>query len=465
MATSNFFISRYTKESATEAPLYFRIRKKNPKCDLLISTFVTVNVAKWENAHKNIDSLAKYEQSKTGADVIERCEKAYNAATAIVNSGITDIKIIKKAVFNAVNSDDLKEAETAIAEKNRIDQEAERKAIEERERCENGVVNCCDRLVKGIKTGEITFIRKQKVTKYSDASVKRWTAFQKVLNAYYKENPFDWEDIDDTFYLRWTNYLRKSGYMEMTIAKLSASLKHLVIYFRGKDAAQSIHKSFDVDKTLKVAEIFLTKEELQALYDMKLSGLKEQVRDLFLIGCYSVQRFSDYSRITKENLSVSPSGNKVIRFKQKKTGVEAPIPILDDNMIKILEKYDYNVPQISDVVFNRYLKDVCEELSATVPSLAVEVKTALKQSERKDIDGYKLNEDGTIMRPRYECVSSHTARRTAITLMFLSGRYTIRQIMFLSGHKTETQCIEYIKATLGDVVDDIVLASGGKGLF
>lgn len=46
-------------------------------------------------------------------------------------------------------------------------------------------------------------------------------------------------------------------------------------------------------------EIYLTEEELQALYEMPLEGKEETARDVFLVGCYTSQRFSDTERITQ----------------------------------------------------------------------------------------------------------------------------------------------------------------------
>ena len=49
----------------------------------------------------------------------------------------------------------------------------------------------------------------------------------------------------------------------------------------------------------KAIEIYFTEAELQALYDMSLTGRQDEVRDIFLVGCYTCQRVSDYNDITK----------------------------------------------------------------------------------------------------------------------------------------------------------------------
>ena len=68
------------------------------------------------------------------------------------------------------------------------------------------------------------------------------------------------------------------------------------------ETVADVLKLGEADQTGMVSPFFrplyiAPKEELEALYDMELTGLEEKVRDVFLIGCYTAQRFSDYSRI------------------------------------------------------------------------------------------------------------------------------------------------------------------------
>lgn len=59
---------------------------------------------------------------------------------------------------------------------------------------------------------------------------------------------------------------------------------------------------------------------------MELTGTDEQVRDIFLIGCFIGQRVSDYGRIKPEWFGKTPNGVNVIRLEQKKTGNKVTIP-------------------------------------------------------------------------------------------------------------------------------------------
>ena len=56
--------------------------------------------------------------------------------------------------------------------------------------------------------------------------------------------------------------------------------------------------------------------------------------------------------------------------------------------------------------------------------------------------------------PRYDCVTTHTARRSGITNMYLSHKITIVQMMHLSGHKTQKTFMAYIKLS-ADEIDEI----------
>lgn len=61
-------------------------------------------------------------------------------------------------------------------------------------------------------------------------------------------------------------------------------------------------------------------------------------------------------------------------------------------------------------------------------------------------------------------VSSHTARRSCITNMVLSKKFTIQQMMSVSGHKTPEMFNRYVKLSLDEVADNVASAAC-DGLF
>ncbi len=65
------------------------------------------------------------------------------------------------------------------------------------------------------------------------------------------------------------------------------------------------------------------------------------------------------------------------------------------------------------------------------------------------------NSKGEVMMPRYNCVTTHTARRSGITNMYLTHKYTILQMMHVSGHKTQKTFMDYIKLSSDEIADEI----------
>ncbi len=81
------------------------------------------------------------------------------------------------------------------------------------------------------------------------------------------------------------------------------------------------------------------------------------------------------------------------------------------------------------------------------------VVTKLTQKQKKLVEDGKLvvehNEKGEVIMPRYKCVTTHTARRSGITNMYLTHKYSIVQMMHVSGHKTQKDLYGLYQTLLG----------------
>jgi len=170
---------------------------------------------------------------------------------------------------------------------------------------------------------------------------------------------------------------------------------------------------------------------LKKLYDLDLSDNKphEIVRDVFLAGCYTAQRYSDYSRISMSNIK-EIRGRKVIEIIQKKTGRKCYIPIRPE-LDAILKRYNYTLPKTFEQKVNEGIKKIADKAKIT----------ELIQTE--------TNKGGMIVKnsiPKCELIKTHTARRTGCTLMYLAGIPAI-DIMKISGHQTEKEFLKYIRVT------------------
>lgn len=57
----------------------------------------------------------------------------------------------------------------------------------------------------------------------------------------------------------------------------------------------------------------------------------------------------------------------------------------------------------------------------------------------------------TEVKQKWQLISSHTARRSAATNMYLTGRFNTYEIMALTGHTTEKSFFRYIKVSNEDI--------------
>lgn len=270
-------------------------------------------------------------------------------------------------------------------------------------------------------------------------------SYQKCLNAFYtfekdKKHHYTFDEIDKAFYESYVAYMVEHGKMPNTIGERIKNVKALMhrAYEEGLHSNVSYHTFTKPEQ--EVDNVYLTEEELDTLYKHHFSGANEMLekyRDLFLVGCYTGLRWEDYKSIRKDDFMTSMKGNPVLVVRAAKTGIRVVIPFIWKHLEDILEKYDYDLPKVSEQKFNKYIKMAC--LSAGIKTPVVITSGKYKRDEPYE---------------KWELVSSHTARRSACTNMFLRGIPTIA-IMKISGHKKESTFMKYIKVSAEENADYI----------
>ena len=244
-----------------------------------------------------------------------------------------------------------------------------------------------------------------------------------------------WESINLDFYEDFINYLQDVKNQSLNnIGKHIKTLK--VVMNEATERGINTNTSYQSRKfkapSENVMEFALTEEHLKEMIKLNLSKNKrlEQVRDIFIIGCYTGLRFSDFTHITSENIKQDEDG-KYIEIKQRKTGQYVAPPI--NNIVEtIIDKYKGHIPKpLSNQKFNKYIKEVSQ--MAGLSEIVTKTRTQGKEVV-------------TIMQPLYTFIKSHTARRTFATNMYRNGVPAI-SIMAITGHKTEKEFLRYLKIT------------------
>lgn len=244
------------------------------------------------------------------------------------------------------------------------------------------------------------------------------------------KNNIDFKDFDTSFYSQ--KYQKKMIELRMannTIGKYTQTLKTILNAANSSKYNQvnkyTYFKEYPVLKE-ESHNIFLTDEEIKAMYELNLSENTrlERVRDMFVLGCNTGFRFSDIYAISKHNIE-----GDYIKLKTFKTGKKVTVPIFKQTR-EILEKYNYELPdKISNQKFNEYIKEV-GKLAVINDKI---FKTMVRHSG-----------DETTIRNKYELISTHTARRSFCTNLY-NKKVPPLSICAMTGHSTESMLLTYLK--------------------
>jgi integrase len=304
------------------------------------------------------------------------------------------------------------------------------------------------KLLQRFIANEISFRGKSK----SLNTIKTYNTLRGHLLEYQhvKKEKVNFENINLDFFYKYVDFLSRRNQHERAIRQLRPELKNkpvdkLEINSISKDIqilkvvmGEAVDLGYTSNLTFKHSKfsvarqdtdaVYLNEDELHALYKKNLSGNKklEQVRDLFIFGCWVGLRFSDYNNVKPENI-VSIDNDLFIKIIPQKTSDLVIIPC-NPVVLDIFKKYENNVNRLpkslSNQKFNDYIKEVCKIAGLT--------------------DKGRLSTD--LNKELWECISSHTARRSFATNLYLDG-YPVIEIMKITGHRTEKAFLRYIRVT------------------
>ena len=443
-----------TKKKDGRAKLVARIQSPKLGVNILTTTTIEVDVAKYTASPTG--KLHKiYMKSPEGLRISQQLGEITSAIDYQLRQGV---KLTPEQARIII--DDIVHKE---------EREAERKRLEEIERQEKEAKRVTlnkfiDRFEKEVENGTR---QTDRGTNYAFATIKSIKQALNQFRYFQKETKtkYDFDDINMSFYYKFTSYLKNKNYSVNSIGKCIKELK-AVMYIAEIEGYHSNNawkdKKFKGTR-IEIDCIYLTREELDKMMAVDLSKYDighTQARDIFMVGVWTAQRVSDYNNIRKEDFSTltknvmreeddpeHPGEKKAwiekqevtyLNVRQKKTGAKVAIPC-NSQLKAILEKYDYQLPRLEDQVINRYIKEVARDAGLTD---LVEIETTKGGTPKKvKIEKYKL-------------IHTHTARRTGATLMYLAG-VDVYDIMKVTGHTSPAMLKKYIRADSLEVVEKL----------
>ena len=301
------------------------------------------------------------------------------------------------------------------------------------------------------------FIKEEsRLKEWSWETLKMVKSFQNILKDFDKKAGLDF--FNRSGLDKFLTYLRTSKDREEN--SVQKQYKNLTWFLRwairkGYTQVRDVETYEPVFKTVKKPVIFLTKEELDKLYNLEIPKTGDKLkltdmngneyekvvqehdgmsiaRDLFCFCAFTSLRYSDVVEVRRTDIH-----DGVMTITTQKTHDRLPI-VLHENAIAILDKYkDADFPQgkalpyMTNQQMNRCLKELGEICGFTTPYTI----TCYKNGNRYD-EVY----------PKYELIGTHTGRKTFICFA-LSNGVPPDVVMKFTGHCDYKSMKPYIDIT------------------
>lgn len=195
-----------------------------------------------------------------------------------------------------------------------------------------------------------------------------------------------------------------------------------------KDFRKVLHAKAD-----KPVKTFLTMDELNELTRVNTKNANERfVLYSFLVGAFTGMRVSDARAVTAENIA-----NGSLTYTSIKTKIQATIPCGErvQGYIDYIRTNDSDMPLMT---YNRTIRRLCKRAGLT-----------------EQVKIHKAGKDE--IKPKWECISSHTARISFATNMALFDTPII-EIARMMGHSGGTQMTERYIAQHEVKLNDLAMA-------
>lgn len=293
--------------------------------------------------------------------------------------------------------------------------------------------------------------QKIKESKNAPDTIRTYKRSYNLLKKFEGNKKYTFDKVDRDYYTDFIFWCQKRGHSRNYIA---CGIKHLIKFMKEahldklhdniayqafkKEQEDSDSVYLSLDELITIHRLEFTKELLDKYYpdriqqpwqEEKILNSLEKCRKKFLIGALCAMRFSDYNRIEKINLK----NETVTIMPIKGSKLRKPKPVIMPMhwiMKEILSSgFDFTI-NITSQTFNSQIKLICQ-----MAEIKDETTTYITK-------GGKLTSNTG---EKWEFVSSHTARRSGATNMYLAGMPD-ELIMACTGHATKAQLYTYIKA-------------------
>ena len=219
--------------------------------------------------------------------------------------------------------------------------------------------------------------------------------------------------------------LNVRGNRNDTIYKMLAAFKCIIRWLIKNNYAIDA-KALELRQTVRVKHdiVTLNENELNNIENAIVKPHQRPIRDCFLFQVYTGQRYSDMQQLCPEQIM-----GDVWKFQSIKTGKDMLVPLVgwSSKALVIGEKYGFAFPKFTQQHFNREITKICRKAGIIEPV---------------SLNRYKGSKTIQIRKSKCELISSHTARRTCVSLLLEKG-VPPTVVMKLTGHSSIQTMMRY----------------------
>ena len=275
-------------------------------------------------------------------------------------------------------------------------------------------------------------IYKIKNQDWGTSTVKRYDNIKNILKDFEKDKKYKltFNTITGKFYTEFTDYcMSEKGHINNTFSRNVGLFKTFMLWsLKNGYTYKTDFTNFKKKPRVVTNQIALKIDDLRKLMIQEFETKKlEKVRDVFVFSCVTGMRFGELKLISKTNIF---SDNLLLK-EEKGSGKEAREIPLNDIALFILRKYNYKLPLIANQKHNDYIKDVFKEAGY------------IDDVEKTTTRGKEVIRETM---PFYDRISSHTSRRTFITMMKRKGK-SDKLIAKITGHNDMKTLNQYYQVS------------------
>lgn len=277
-----------------------------------------------------------------------------------------------------------------------------------------------------------SFIEIAKSTR-KNGTIRQYNVTLSKLKGYEREQDLRlrFTDINIQFYNQFLGYLKTKH--KLSTNTLGTHIKNVKTWMNASKL-EGLHEEHQYTNcafkkpTEPADTIFLSEVEINRIIQTIMPyPYLDNVRDLFVLACYTGVRIQDYNKLNSVHLI---NDGTMFKIRTEKTDIEVIIPV-HPHARRILNKYNGQPRTISNQKFNKYIKEVCRV--AKIDELVKMTRTTGGQRT-------------TTIEPKWKLVTSHCARRSFATNAYLAGLPTLA-IMAITGHRTEKVFLKYVRVS------------------